>query len=246
MANWVPFVSLSLISICLLVFIVMKNRHIAAHIILFWLFISGLAYVFEYVIFVLYNSYSYHPIFYPTNIMTAYWGRSVLKLSPSRSPLRILWCIDWKPPKSCSLSPDSFDWNMVPSYGLVWTPLVAIILYRLFPCRCGHNGQKLVDTITRTEKSLYSIHHALLCPFHRFPFLCMDPVVDTGTVHHSTELFFQPYKGSGGRNALYIWLTTYIYTLVIFSGTRIGPAQYSPSSFSSPSRRWWYSMVQWY
>ena len=87
MANWVPFVFLSLFSILLLsLSLDEKSSRFRPEFILFWLFISGLAYVFEYVIFVLFNSYTYHPHIFRIITMTVFWDRSVHKHFRFRLP----------------------------------------------------------------------------------------------------------------------------------------------------------------
>jgi hypothetical protein len=73
MPNWVPFLSISFISICLLGYTIMKNREKSPQIIIFWLFISGLAYFFEFVIFILLESYEYNP-----DLLTNEYNDSVL------------------------------------------------------------------------------------------------------------------------------------------------------------------------
>jgi hypothetical protein len=64
MPNWVPFACLSIISVFLLSYILVKKREKVPKIILFWLFISGIAYLFEFVIFILLKSYEYNPKFF--------------------------------------------------------------------------------------------------------------------------------------------------------------------------------------
>ncbi|WP_064092320.1 hypothetical protein [Rossellomorea aquimaris] len=61
MPNWLPFIILVATSIILFVYTLTMKRQISSYIILFWLFISGLAYLFEYIVFILFNSYAYHP-----------------------------------------------------------------------------------------------------------------------------------------------------------------------------------------
>jgi hypothetical protein len=61
MPNWVPFLLISIISVFLLGYTIIRNREKSPQIILFWLFISGLAYFFEFVVFILLDSYEYNP-----------------------------------------------------------------------------------------------------------------------------------------------------------------------------------------
>ncbi|WP_175988554.1 hypothetical protein [Bacillus sp. Marseille-Q1617] len=61
MPNWIPFVSLMIISVFLLAYTLMKNHDKSPQIFLFWLFICGLAFSFEFVIFILLESYEYYP-----------------------------------------------------------------------------------------------------------------------------------------------------------------------------------------
>ncbi|MGR3763611.1 hypothetical protein [Rossellomorea sp. NS-SX7] len=61
MPNWIPFVSITIISVLLLTYTLLTNRNRTPQIILFWLFICGLAFSFEFVIFILFNSYEYNP-----------------------------------------------------------------------------------------------------------------------------------------------------------------------------------------
>ncbi|MCA1056673.1 hypothetical protein LCM10_16945 [Rossellomorea aquimaris] len=61
MPNWVPFIALVIISVGLLGYTLVKNRENASLILLFWLFICGVAYLFEFVIFILLESYEYRP-----------------------------------------------------------------------------------------------------------------------------------------------------------------------------------------
>jgi hypothetical protein len=61
MPNWVPFLSISIISVILLGYTIMRNREKSPQIILFWLFISGLGYFFEFIIFIILESYEYNP-----------------------------------------------------------------------------------------------------------------------------------------------------------------------------------------
>jgi hypothetical protein len=67
MPNWVPFACLSIISVFLLRYMLVKKTEKAPRIIQFWLFISGIAYLFEYVIFILLNSYQYNPDFFSSH-----------------------------------------------------------------------------------------------------------------------------------------------------------------------------------
>jgi hypothetical protein len=61
MTNSLPFLILVILSLMVLGFLMMTNRDQAGRIIVFWLFISGLAYVFEFLIFILGGSYEYDP-----------------------------------------------------------------------------------------------------------------------------------------------------------------------------------------
>jgi hypothetical protein len=61
MPNWVPFAVITAFSLFLLVYTVSKNREKSHLIFLFWLFICGLAFLFEFIIFILFKSYEYRP-----------------------------------------------------------------------------------------------------------------------------------------------------------------------------------------
>ena len=74
MPNWVPFIILVVSSIILFIYTLKKKQHIASYIILFWLFISGLAYLFEYIVFIIFNSYAYHPHLLENNYNDSVFG----------------------------------------------------------------------------------------------------------------------------------------------------------------------------
>ncbi|OIU72451.1 hypothetical protein [Rossellomorea aquimaris] len=61
MPNWVPFLALTVFSLFLLAYTISKNREKSHLIFLFWLFICGLAFLFEFIIFILFKSYEYDP-----------------------------------------------------------------------------------------------------------------------------------------------------------------------------------------
>ncbi|MFL8935589.1 hypothetical protein ACKA06_02210 [Rossellomorea oryzaecorticis] len=61
MPNWIPFAAITVFSIFLMAYTVLKNRDKSHMIVIFWLFICGLAFLFEFIIFVLFKSYEYDP-----------------------------------------------------------------------------------------------------------------------------------------------------------------------------------------
>ncbi|XXM73284.1 hypothetical protein ACQ0QQ_05170 [Lysinibacillus sphaericus] len=61
MPNWVPFAVLTIFSLFLLIYTISKHRDKSHLILLFWLFICGLAFLFEFIIFILFKSYEYDP-----------------------------------------------------------------------------------------------------------------------------------------------------------------------------------------
>lgn len=73
MTNSLPFLILVILSLLILGFLMMTNRDQAGKIVVFWLFISGLAYVFEFLIFILGGSYEYDPA-----ILSNHYNDSVL------------------------------------------------------------------------------------------------------------------------------------------------------------------------
>ncbi|BCB03111.1 hypothetical protein [Bacillus sp. KH172YL63] len=217
MANWVPFVSLSLISICLLVFIVMKNRHIAAHIILFWLFISGLAYVFEYVIFVLYNSYSYHP-----HILSDKYNDSVLGSISSQAfsvPIAITYIVVYRLKTTKILL-------IIAGFFLIETWFLHTDLYEHHWWQSYYTGFFLVVAVIMAKSWWTQLHEQ---KNHYIQFITLFFALSTVSLSFAWILssilelyiiplnyFSNPTRDLVAGNALYIWLTTYIYTLVIF------------------------------
>ncbi|WP_433749106.1 hypothetical protein [Falsibacillus pallidus] len=59
MQNWLWFLLLTILSLSLFFYNYHKIK--SPHVLLFWLFISGLSYLLELIIFVVFDSYSYHP-----------------------------------------------------------------------------------------------------------------------------------------------------------------------------------------
>jgi hypothetical protein len=61
MPNWVPFAAITVLSLFLLTYTISKNREKFHLIFIFWLFMCGLAFLFEFIIFILFKSYEYDP-----------------------------------------------------------------------------------------------------------------------------------------------------------------------------------------
>ena len=59
MQNWIWFLLLTVLSFILFLYTYYKTKN--PLVVLFWLFISGLGYLFELIIFVVFDSYSYYP-----------------------------------------------------------------------------------------------------------------------------------------------------------------------------------------
>ncbi|TMU88014.1 hypothetical protein FGG79_07865 [Bacillus sp. BHET2] len=221
MANWIPFVSLSLISIFLLIFIVMKNRHISAHIILFWLFISGLAYVFEYIIFVLYNSYSYYP-----HILSNDYNDSVLGSISSQAfsvPIAITYIVVYRLKLSRILLiiglfffietwfiySNLYEHHWWESYYTTFSLVISVIMaktwWKLFLGQTNHYVQ------------LITLFFALSTISLSFAWI-LSSILEIYVI--PVEHFANPTRDLIAGNALYIWFTTYLYTLVIFFRNR--------------------------
>ncbi|MCA1062122.1 hypothetical protein QTG56_19465 [Rossellomorea sp. AcN35-11] len=217
MANWVPFISISMISLFLLTWLVIKNRHFSALIILFWLFISGLAYVFEYIIFVMFNSYSYHP-----HILTNNYNDSVLGSISSQAfavPIAIVFIVvnHLKINKIALIigafflietwftHSDLYSHHWWQSYYTTLILIVAVILskiwWQLLAEHCNHYVLfiTLFFALSTVSLSLAWIVSSILelyfIPLNRFS---------------------DPSRDVIAGNALYIWFVTYFYALVIF------------------------------
>jgi hypothetical protein len=217
MANWVPFVSLSLISIFLLTCIVVKNRHISAQILLFWLFISGLAYVFEYIIFVLFNSYTYHP-----HILSNNYNDSVLGSISSQAfsvPIALTYIVVYHLKitwialiiglffliEIWFTYSDLYSHHWWQSYYTSFFLTLAVILskswWKLLKDHSNHYVQfiTLFFALSTISLSIAWILSSLLE-------LYIIPL----------NQFSNPTRDLIAGNAMYIWFSTYFYTLVIF------------------------------
>ncbi|MBW3114124.1 MULTISPECIES: hypothetical protein [Bacillaceae] len=217
MANWVPFVFLSLFSIFALCMIVVKNRRISAKIILFWLFISGLAYVFEYIIFVLFNSYTYHP-----HILSNNYNDSVLGSISSQAfsvPVAITYIVLYRSTisriaiiigvffviETWFIYTNLYEHHWWESYYTSFFLIISVILaktwWKFLEYRSNHYIQfiTLFFALSTVTLSLAWILSSLLK-------LYMIPM------NH----FSDPVRDLIAGNAIYIWFTTYFYCLVIF------------------------------
>ena len=221
MANWVPFVSLSLISIFLLVFIVMNNRHISAQIILFWLFISGLAYVFEYVIFVIYSSYSYHP-----HILSNDYNDSVLGSISSQAfsvPIAITYIVLYRL-KLSSISlviglfflietwfthSQLYEHHWWKSYYTIFFLVISVILAKTW--------WKVLVGKTNHYVQFITLFFALSTISLSFTWI-LSSILELYII--PMNHFSNPTRDLVAGNALYIWFTTYLYAMVIFFRNR--------------------------
>ncbi|MFI8686528.1 hypothetical protein [Rossellomorea sp. NPDC077527] len=217
MANWVPFVFLSLFSIFVLTFMVVKNRHLSAQIILFWLFISGLAYVFEYIIFVLFNSYTYHP-----HILSNNYNDSVLGSISSQAfsvPVAITYIVLYRLTISRILiiisvfflietwfiHTDLYEHHWWESYYTSFFLIISVLLakswWRFLGDRSNHYIQFItlffaLSTITLSFAwVLSSLLNLYIIPLNHFS---------------------NPVRDLIAGNAIYIWFTTYFYSLLIY------------------------------
>ncbi|PFA66335.1 hypothetical protein CN378_13615 [Bacillus sp. AFS015802] len=217
MANWVPFVFLSLFSIFVLSIIVVHNRQISARIILFWLFISGLAYVFEYVIFVLFNSYTYHP-----HILSNNYNDSVLGSISSQAfsvPVAITYIVLYRLSisriaiiigvffliETWFIYTDLYEHHWWESYYTTFFLIISVMLaktwWKLLEDRSNHYVQFITLFFALSTISLSfawilsSLLHLYLIPLN---------------------FFSNPVRDLIAGNAMYIWFTTYFYSLVIF------------------------------
>ncbi|MEI2664985.1 hypothetical protein [Rossellomorea sp. LJF3] len=217
MANWVPFVFLSLFSIFALSLIVMKNRHISGRIILFWLFICGLAYVFEYVIFVLFNSYTYHP-----HILSNNYNDSVLGSISSQAfsvPVAITYIVLYRLPawriaviiglffliETWFIHTNLYEHHWWESYYTTFFLIISVILAKTWWRFLEESDNHYVQFITLFfALSTISLSFAwILSSLLKLYILPLNH-------------FSNPVRDLIAGNAMYIWFTTYFYSLVIF------------------------------
>ncbi|MFI8577214.1 hypothetical protein ACIGEL_16020 [Rossellomorea aquimaris] len=217
MANWVPFVSLSLISIILLVIIVVKNRHMSARILLFWLFISGLAYVFEYIIFVLFNSYTYHP-----HILSNNYNDSVLGSISSQAfsvPIALTYIVVYHLRatrivliigfffliETWFTYSNLYEHHWWQSYYTSFFLILSVILSKVW--------WKLLENDPNHYIMFITLFFALSTVSLSFAWILSSLLqLYILPLHH----FSNPTRDLIAGNAMYIWFTTYFYTLVIF------------------------------
>ncbi|MGG4167278.1 hypothetical protein ABEW00_07305 [Rossellomorea vietnamensis] len=221
MANWVPFVFLSLFSIFTLFFIVMKNRQISGRIILFWLFISGLAYVFEYVIFVLFNSYTYHP-----HILSNNYNDSVLGSISSQAfsvPVAITYIVLYRLPawriaviigvffliETWFIHTNLYEHQWWESYYTTFFLILSVILAKTWWKVLEDSSNHYVHFITLFF-SLSTVSLSFAWILSSLLKLYIIPL------NH----FSNPVRDLIAGNAMYIWFATYFYSLVIFFRNR--------------------------
>ncbi|WP_201715217.1 hypothetical protein [Rossellomorea arthrocnemi] len=217
MANWVPFVFLSLFSIFVLSFIVIKNQHISARIILFWLFISGLAYVFEYVIFVLFNSYTYHP-----HILSNNYNDSVLGSISSQAfsvPVAITYIVLYRLStmrialiigvffliETWFLYTNLYEHHWWHSYYTTFFLVVSVILAKTWWRILEESSNHYVQFIT--------LFFALSTVTLSFAWI-LSSLLELYII--PLNHFSNPSRDLIAGNVIYIWFTTYFYSLVIF------------------------------
>jgi hypothetical protein len=217
MANWVPFVFLSFFSISALSFIVVKNRQISGRIILFWLFISGLAYVFEYIIFVLFNSYTYHP-----HILSNNYNDSVLGSISSQAfsvPVAITYIVLYRLTISRIVL-------IIGVFFLLETWFLHTNLYEHHWWESYYTTFFLIISIILAKTWWRFLED---CPNHYVQFITLFFALSTVSLSLSWILssllklyviplnhFSNPVRDLIAGNAIYIWFSTYLYSLVIF------------------------------
>ncbi|MCR8849125.1 hypothetical protein NQ095_11950 [Rossellomorea sp. SC111] len=217
MANWVPFVFLSLFSIFALFFIVMRNRQIYGRIILFWLFISGLAYVFEYVIFVLFNSYTYHP-----HILSNNYNDSVLGSISSQAfsvPVAITYVVLYRLPawriaviisvffliETWFIHINLYEHHWWKSYYTTFFLIISVILAKTW--------WKVLEESSNHYVHFITLYFALSTISLSFAWI-LSSLLNLYIV--PLNHFSNPVRDLIAGNAIYIWFTTYFYSLVIF------------------------------
>ncbi|WP_034763595.1 hypothetical protein [Rossellomorea vietnamensis] len=217
MANWVPFVFLSLFSVLALSLIVMKYRHISGRIILFWLFISGLAYVFEYVIFVLFNSYTYHP-----HILSNNYNDSVLGSISSQAfsvPVAITYIVLYRLPawriaviigvffhiETWFIHTRLYEHHWWESYYTTFFLIISVILAKIWWRLLDESDNHYVQFIT-----LFFAFSTITLSFAWILSSLLKLYIIP--LNH----FSNPVRDLIAGNAMYFWFTTYFYSLVIF------------------------------
>ena len=217
MANWVPFVSLSLISIFVLAYIMVKNRPISARIMLFWLFISGLAYVFEYIIYVLFNSYTYHPHILSNNYNDSVFGS--ISSQAFSVPVSITYIVLYKLPisrivviiamffliETWFIHSNLYEHHWWKSYYTTCFLIVSVILAKTW--------WKLLSDGTNHYVQFITLFFALSTVSLSFAWI-LSSLMNLYII--PLNHFVNPTRDLIAGNALYIWFTTYLYSLVIF------------------------------
>ncbi|MEL3974463.1 hypothetical protein AAEO50_19410 [Rossellomorea oryzaecorticis] len=217
MPNWVPFACLSITSVFLLSYILVKKKEKAPKIILFWLFISGLAYLFEFVIFILLNSYEYYPEFFSSHYNDSIAGSIISQALAVPVAITLIVVFHLR-----------FRWIffIIGLFFLIETFFLYLDIYE-------HNWWKSIYTILFLSltvmlskvwwRYLYSgKYHYINFVTLYFAIMTLSQTIGwilsslLGLYELPIGLFSIEIKDNVIGNGVYLFFTTYLYTLIIY------------------------------
>ncbi len=216
MPNWVPFISLCILSILLLIYTLYKNQQDTSKILLFWLFISGLAYVFEFFVFVVFNSYAYHP-----HILSNRYNDSVLGSISSQAfsvPITITFITACKLKVRWIILIIGFfifieTWFLhLQIYSHFWWETLYTPFFLILSVILAKAWWELLDG-TSHYVHFITLFFALSTIILSLGWV-ISPLLGVYEIH--LNIFPKEMRDVIAGNSLYLWFSTYLYTLVIF------------------------------
>jgi hypothetical protein len=219
MANWIPFLILSVVSIFVLMYTWFKTKQ--PIVFLFWLFISGISYFFEFIIFIILDSYLYEPHIlnndYNDNVLGAV--SSQLLAVPAAITFATFLTIKKR-----------WIFVLVGLFVVIEELFLRIGVYKHFWWKSYYTSFFLIFAFflarywySCLQKNKHMWHHLITL------FFALSTIVLTITWGFSSILriyeihlgwFNDEIKDITSGNILYFWLATYFYSLVIFYTNR--------------------------
>ncbi|MBM7586589.1 hypothetical protein JOC86_003141 [Bacillus pakistanensis] len=219
MANWIPFLLISVVSIFVLMYTGYKIKQ--PLVIFFWLFISGVSYFFEFIIFIILDSYTYEPL-----ILRNSYNDNVLG-SVSSQLLAVPVAITFA---TFLTSKKRWIFAFVGIFAIIEEIFLKIGVYDHYWWKSYYTSFFLTIAFflarywySYLQKKEHMWHYLITL------FFALSTIVLTSTWALSSLIgiykihlgwFDNEIKDITSGNILYFWLATYFYSLVIFYKNR--------------------------